>query len=221
MLVLALIVAACLSDSPEPRPSPNASGPANSRNVAAEPDDRRHRLIRSVNFANFTFPWVADLADPDNPSESFTLKEGEFTEGAAGQPSAGGIGLLLRSVVYGDVTGDGAEEALIVLSVVTGGSSVPHAIYVYTLEGERPRLLWSFSTGDRADGGLRQVRADGGILVVERYSPEGSRGDCCPTRFVRTHYVWSGNSFERKGEDEVLPAVEQNGAPVLPAYQRP
>lgn len=220
MFVFALMAMTCVADVSERRPPLNAPSTPEPRSQAVEQDTQPHHSVRSLDFANFTFPWVAELADPDYPTESFTVRDGEFTEGSPEQGASGEMSLLLRSVVYGDATGDGAEEAMVVLSVVTGGSSIPHVVYVYTLEGEYPKLLWAFYTGDRADGGLRQVRADKGRFVVERYSPEGSKGVCCPTRFIRTHYKWGGNSFERIGKEEVLRNSDLSGSPITPPTRR-
>ena len=61
----------------------------------------------------------------------------------------------------------------------------------------RLKLLWHFSTGDRADGGLKDVCADTGHLIVELHSQEGSNGLCCTTRFVRTRYKWEGDKFQQ------------------------
>ncbi len=127
--------------------------------------------------------------------------------------------MSLRSIAYGDVTGDGVEEAMVVLSVgVTGGTARPHAVYIFTLEQKRPKVLWAFPTGDRADGGLRQVYAADGDLVVERYNSVGSKGDCCPTTFTRVRYQWQGNHFQQKLVEEMLPHPEGQGSPVMPPH---
>lgn len=157
--------------------------------------------IRSVNFANFTYPWTADLG---NPKKSFTLRNGELPATRNERGFIDEMGVFLQGVKYGDVTGDGVEEAFVSLSIQTGGSAIPGIIYIYTLRKNRPVLIWSHSTGDRADGGLRDIYAENGQLVVELNSSVGSRGDCCPTRFTRTHYEWRGGRFRQKRK-ETLP----------------
>jgi hypothetical protein len=102
------------------------------------------------------------------------------------------------------VTGDSVEEAIVSVSIQTGGSAMPSIIYIYTLRNKRPVLLWSRSTGDRADGGLRAVYAENGRLVVELNSSVGAGGDCCPTRFMRIRYKWRGGCFRQKRK-ETLP----------------
>ena len=108
---------------------------------------------------------------------------------------------------YGDLTGDGVEEAVVHISFVSGGSWLPNNIYIYSLRNGKPQLLWLIETGDRADRGLKQTEIDNGELVLELYSPEGSEGACCPTRFTRARYTWASKKrkFHKKGQDELLP----------------
>jgi hypothetical protein len=112
------------------------------------------------------------------------------------------------------------------MSIVTGGSALPNIVYIYTLKRNKPRLLWAFDTGDRADGGLRRVKADNGYLLVELYSngkildkdldaeDKTNRGACCPTRFTRARYKWAGNGFRLASKPKVLPNPIQS-APLI------
>jgi hypothetical protein len=125
------------------------------------------------------------------------------------------VPISLVYVIYGDVTNDGSEEALVVHAMSIRGSGIPYLAYVYTWKRGSPQLLWSFWAGDRGDGGLRQVYAEDGKLVVDLYGKnrvvnrestnmEDQIGVCCPQFFTRTRYEWDGSRFRRKGE-EVLP----------------
>ena len=78
-------------------------------------------------------------------------------------------------------------------------------------------MLWAFETGDRADGGYKNVFAENGQLVVELYGKDkiigtnlykddGTKnGACCPSYFTRTRYEWVKNRFRQQGMSEVLP----------------
>ena len=164
----------------------------------------RGASIRSVDFKNFTYPLPADLRTPGGPG-NVRLKGGRFP-GTDNEDE-----MYFGRVVYGDVTGDDAEEAMVYLGIHTRGSAMPGVVYVYTLRGRRPSLLWSFSTGDRADGGLHRVYAENGGLVVEMYGPQRRwEGDGQVMRFTRRRYVWLGNRFRRKGRKEVVPLSTQS-----------
>jgi hypothetical protein len=192
--------------------------PATPPNVAVEQNASADHPIRSVDFADFTYSWLPDLGDP---KKGFTLQGGKLAETRDAKGGVDEMGVSLESIAYGDVTGDGVEEAIVILSMITGGSSIPHAIYIFTLQSGKPKLLWAFSTGDRAGGGLRRVYAENSELVIERYSPVESKGDCCPTQFTRARYRWQGNHFQQEGKEETLPNPEGHSSPVTEAYHSP
>ncbi len=175
--------------------------------------------IRSVDFANFTYPWPADLIDPANPKKTFSLRGGERPQARDRRGFIGQGGVFLGPVAYSDVTGDGAEEAILYVGIQTGGSAMPGIVYIYTLRGGRPTPLWYFSTGDRADGGLHKVYAENGELVVELYGPKRRwEGAGQLMRVTRRRYEWRGNRFRQKGREEVIPlgAQSNNGTRPTP-----
>jgi hypothetical protein len=166
--------------------------------------------IRSIDFANFSYPWPKDLIDPTNPQKTFTLRDGKHQGNCNYQKFIEKEGVTLGNVTYADVTGDGAEEAILTMHIQTCGSAMPGLVYIYMLRGSSPKLLWGFSTGDRADGGLHKVYAENHELVVELNGPERRwEGDCCPMRFTRRHYVWRSNRFRQKGSSQVIPISTQ------------
>ena len=91
------------------------------------------------------------------------------------------------------------------------------------MNGTRPKLLWSFDAGERVDGGLRQISADGGEMVVELYgrdrvvnggtsSDEDNMGVCCPRFFTRSRYEWHDGRFRLKTKEATLPNPQGNAA---------
>lgn len=176
----------------------------------AQTPDTKDSSIRQVDFSNFTFAGSKKLfSTAEYETEKFTLHNGK-SEDTQNQ-----YAMELQNVEYGDATGDGAEEAMISLSVLTDGSAGVNHVYVFTLENKRPKFLWGFESGDRAWGGLKRVYAGGGELVVELFGKGTQIGDelgsteavglCCPLSFTRTHYDWRSNRFEQRGEIEILP----------------
>ena len=164
--------------------------------------------IHSVDFANFTYPWTDGLSVRGG-TETFSLRDGKRPEIRDASGHVDEIGVYLEQVSYGDVTGDGIEDAIIFMSILTGASAMPGQVYIYTLRGNHPKLLWHFSTGDRAEDGYRKVYADQGNLVVELNGPKRrGEGLCCPVRFTRTRYQWRGGRFRQKGRKEITPILE-------------
>ena len=144
------------------------------------------------------------------------MRDGEMKVDAASNIDRLRAGL--PNVSYADLTGDGKEEAIITVVTNFDPNGSVACIFVYTLRGGEPKLLWSHETGDRADGGLRSIKVEGFDLVVEQYdikfdSAKGRYEEgtalCCPKRFIRSHYRWDGEHFE-KSKSETLPNEYDN-----------
>jgi hypothetical protein len=167
--------------------------------------------IRNIDFSNFTFP-----AKPiySTGRKHFTLRNGRY-EGRYREVYPERFPLGLTGVVFGDITSDGVEGAMVILSESVKGTAIPYYVYLYTIEKGTPKLLWAFETGDRGDGGLRKVYAENGELFVELYGKDTTIGDiadkdedapaCCPKHFTLSRYEWRGGRFQPKGALEVLP----------------
>jgi hypothetical protein len=185
--------------------------------------------IRNVDFNNFTFP---KLPSGKCSSASIRLTNGHYetSEEKAPRkiPSIDCWSVDIGQVSYGDVTGDGNEEAFVTLYAELGGNSGYLDVYIYSLSEGKPVLLWKFMTGDRGNGGLRSIYSESGELAIELYGVGGNvtgqldmnenksnaekqlnskefAGDCCAKHFTRTKYKWSGKRFQQSGEEEVLP----------------
>lgn len=204
-----LCLAACTPAENQPRvlAQSNAS-PSPAQETQPAPAPAPPSPIRSIDFENFTYPEI-------DARGKFTLKDEQ--EPTDDDPRS------LVDVIYGDVTGDGKEEALVVHSQSTRGSAIPYFVYVYTGSRDKPKLLWSFYAGERGDGGLRQVYAGSGDLVVELYgrdrvvhggtsTDEDNFGVCCPRFYTRSRYEWRGGRFRLKGKEAALPSPQGNAA---------
>ncbi len=225
-LGLSVAMTACSTgDAVSQQPSPQVSASPAPR-AEVEPSPTPNSPIRSIDFANFTYPAKPIYSKGDM---SFAVQNGRY-EGRHRGVFDIPYPVSLAYLSYGDVTGDEAEEAMVVFFENVKGSAIPYYVYVYTLKKGPPKLLWSFETGERADGGLRQVYAENGELVIELYgkgkiiggdlyAEDGmTGGDCCPTHFTRARYQWQGNRFRQKGKEEIL-SNPVGGAPVvMPRY---
>ena len=112
--------------------------------------------------------------------------------------------------------------------VETTGAAIPQFVYIYEWKEEKPELLWYFRTGDRADGGLKDLRVENNELVVELYGQDRFllgevetgkiTGDeeqlCCPTHFTRSAYKWNGTTFLLQGKRHTY-AIADRSAPII------
>jgi hypothetical protein len=213
-----IVISSCSAVVPNDRQG--AVEPASPQQTSTP--EQEPSAIQSLDFSNFSYPWVRDFGDPKT---RFTLVRGKYSGTKVMMP------MDLYSVTYGDVTGDGSDEAIVALSVlVERAPAAPHAIYVYAFENNKPKLLWAFATGDRADGGLRRIYAESGKLVVELYGKgkvlgtdlyanDGTDAEVpYPYNFTRTQYEWSGTEFRPVKVPEILSDPDRYGIPIMPAY---
>ncbi len=97
--------------------------------------------------------------------------------------------------VFGDVDGDGVEDALIVTVENTGGTGQFSMLEVYTIRGGQAVVLGAIPGGDRGDGGLSDVALEGRVIVVERMHSVDGDGACCPSKLQRERWRWTGAAF--------------------------
>ncbi len=208
---------------PQPAAEPMASPMPSVPDLQAELLDPRHKTttspIGSVDFKNFSYPLPRGWQNPDGAD--IALADGKLAaianeltddmsdEEKAERKAERRIGMSYVTSKFLDVTGDGMDEAIVILQVETGGSAIPQLVYVYEWKEKKPELIWYFRTGDRSDGGLKDLRMENGEFVVELFGQdrfllgevETGRitGDeeqlCCPTYFTRTFYKWNGRNF--------------------------
>ena len=202
---------------PELKPSPSIP------NLQAELLDDRGKTTTSpigpFDFKNFTYPLPRGWQHADG--DELTLSNGRLQpkfegvddemspEEKAEKKAARRIGMSYVTTKFLDVNGDGSDEAAVILKIETGGGAIPQLVYLYGWKDGKPELLWNFRTGDRADGGLKNLRVENGELVVELYGQDRFllgqtetgkiTGDeeqlCCPLYFTRTTYKWNGKNF--------------------------
>ena len=196
--------------------------------LQAEITDDRFKSTNSelgkFDFRNYTYPMPRGWQHPDG--KEITLENGKVKpvevvideempdEEKAARRAARRIGLSYVTTRYFDVTGDGSDEAIVILKVETGGAAIPQLVYIFEWKDSAPELIWYFRTGDRADGGLKDLRMENGLLTVELFGQDRFllgetetnkiTGDeeqiCCPTFFTRTQYKWNGRSLQMQGK---------------------
>ena len=221
----------------QPSPSPSSDMP----NLQAEILDARFKdsnsPLSSFDFKNFTYPLPRGWQNPDGtdltltdgkrlPISKFVTDDMEDDEKAEAR-ALRRIGMSYVTTRYLDMTGDGQDEAIVILKVETTGNAIPQLVYVFEWKDEKPELIWNFRTGDRADGGLKDLRIENGEIVLELYGQdrfllgetETSKitGDeeqlCCPTFFTRTFYKWNGKNFQLQKKRLTYSMADKNQPP--------
>jgi hypothetical protein len=222
----------------QPVPSPTSPFPDLQAELLNKRDKSTSSPIGSFDFKNFTYELPRGWQNPDGTADivltngRVTPIEGKFSDEMTDEEKIAAraqrrIGMSYITTKYFDVTGDGQDEAVVILKVETGGAAIPQLVYIFSWKDGHPILLWAFRTGDRADGGLKDLRQENGMLLVELYGQDRFllgqvetrkvTGDeeqlCCPTFFTRSVYKWNGTSFLMQGKRLTYPISEPNGIP--------
>jgi hypothetical protein len=100
-----------------------------------------------------------------------------------------------HTVLYADLTGDGAEEAIVPIS--SGGTLGDVGFVVLTPAGGGTKtLLKEVPT----DGHGMSVTVDGANLVVTVAVPGPDDPNCCPSFLRKTIYAWNGTALAIESE---------------------
>jgi hypothetical protein len=208
--------------APEPSSSPKIP------NLQTELTDERNKTTASpigkFDFKNYTYPLPRGWQDSDGG-------EAELVGGKRAMEMSEDvkkIGLSFVTTKFLDITGDGQDEAIVILKIETGGGAIPQLVYVFTWKNEEPEMIWYFRTGDRADGGLKDIRVENGEVNIELYGQDRYivgeldtakvTGDeeqlCCPTYFTRSRYKRNGNVFQIQGKRLTFSVANKNAPPI-------
>lgn len=191
--------------------------------VANEPAETTNSPIGKFDFTNFAYPLPQGWKDADG---EVVLEKGEAEVIISEEERK--LGAKHIKTKYGDVTGDGQDEAIVIIKLETGGSALPQVVYFFEWKDDKPQLISHFRTGDRADGGLRDLKVENSELIVELYGQDryifgevetmkivGDEEDlCCPTYFTRTRYKLNGSRFILQGKRETFSVADPDAPPV-------
>jgi hypothetical protein len=165
--------------------------------------------INEVDFKNFDYPWDPPrLGVPSawkwingKPRSILRVRGGRhkfsLSDHLSGRYVGGYVGV--ESVTYGDINGDGRDEAAVDLIYSTGGTANWHYLYVFTLASASPTLIARLQSGSRADGGLVKVAIQSNMLILDFADSERRVGDCCSEGYIRVKYRWQSNRFVKVG----------------------
>jgi hypothetical protein len=201
------------------RPSPEV--PVAELELVDKRNSRTDSAIGKFDFKNFTYPLPRGWQDADGGE--LTLVDGRR------RTTEEKIGMEYLSTKYFDATGNGEDDAVVILRIGTAGSAIPHIVYLFEWKEGEPNLIWYFRTGDRADGGLKNIYPDGGDVAVELFGKDRYifgemetlkiTGDevqlCCPTHFTKTKYKWRNGSFYMDGDRLTYPVGNSDAEPVV------
>jgi hypothetical protein len=150
------------------------------------PADNSASDIRQVDFKNFTFTREKD-------AETIQFREGKYI-------GDGNRNYFLMRTAYGDITGDGNDEAIVLLrGQNTLISRTLDEVFIYSLKNGRAALLTNFEGEKRGDYILSisslgsNFRVGNNVLVIDQAVALDDDNNRIPTRFYTVKYRWNGS----------------------------
>jgi len=136
-------------------------------------------------FANFTYPATKKW-------DAIKLVDGKSLATIGPDGKVNSMGYTLIANIKGELS-KSESCSIVVLNVLTGGSAVVHIVYLFDTSKNSPRLIWSLASGDRADGGLRNIYFENSLVTLETYESRESQGDCCPKTYKKEIYFFNND----------------------------
>jgi hypothetical protein len=168
--------------------------------------------IKKVDFKNFTFQPTCG----NSQTRSLTVTNGSFFEEklipqvpkkkqkTTPAPVYERKYFSPYEMIYGDLNGDGIDEAIVLTSCSNGGIESYSEGFVYGIKDDNPELLARIEGGDRALGGLRSVKIENGIISVERSRPGLDGNACCAETAETMQYRLLDGSLSQVGEKTIV-----------------
>jgi len=141
---------------------------------------------------NFTY--TPGCASDDAP-KPVTVKNGEYSYEKQEDGYTDRFFFKVFDVIYGDLTGDGKDEAVALTVCNTGGTGNFTEGFIFGVRNGKAVQLATLPGGDRAYGGIRKAWIDKGRLVVETNDVGEMGGACCPTEIVTSTYKLAGKTL--------------------------
>lgn len=138
------------------------------------------------------------------------LKNGIYTEPAAPGSVAEIMVRATSQHAFGDLDGDGAPDAVIVIESDPGGSGVFFDLAPVLNRGGQPLPLAPVTLGDRVQIRSVGIAEDGSVSVaLRKHGPNDPL--CCPTLDVVLRYRLEGDQLVNEGQEPNL----SSGSPLM------
>lgn len=111
------------------------------------------------------------------------------------------VSMMPDFTVYGDIDGDGNNEAVVIVLESGGGSAVIRVLGLFARPGEEVRHVSSIPLGDRVQ--IRTVQIRPRELIAEYVRMGENEPLCCPTEIARTTWNYLDGKFSLAA-DQVL-----------------
>lgn len=118
----------------------------------------------------------------------------EYEEGAASELFI----VFTDMYAFGDLDGDGVEDAAVVLATSGGGSGLFMSLEAVINDGGTPHHVATAFLGDRVE--LKSISIESGVITVDMVTHGPDDPMCCPTLEVTQEYELQGDQLVQPSE---------------------
>jgi hypothetical protein len=149
--------------------------------------------------------------------QTVTLKDGAFTGGVS--PNSTSV-QMLDIVAYGDLNGDGVDDAAIILAENGGGSGVFESVVAVLDSGGLPYPVGQVLLGDRFK--INSAKITSGEISLDMLVQGPNDPMCCPTQPVeQTYRLIEGTLWLKKVSSRTPSGAERAIQITSPTYGAP
>ncbi|MFN8458965.1 MAG: WG repeat-containing protein [Anaerolineae bacterium] len=157
--------------------------------------------------AAYIIPEWADIYKEWSGSDSVKLTKGEFRQKYDETAASEFVVKLVEPKAFGDINGDGVEDAAVILTVDGGGSGTFYYLAVVIDEQGQPKNVATTPLGDRSK--IKSVAVDGaGQVVINMVIAGPDDPACCATQEVTWKFELQGTELGRT-DAEAMPWLIQ------------
>lgn len=155
-------------------------------------------------------PNVLALEALRNATYHSAYADGDEITLAAGQADIAGAALVTLTgyIAYGDVTGDGIDDAAAILATNTAGTADVYELAVFVAVEGAPANVATLVVGDRII--LNDLQIEDGQIVLAMTGHSPTDADCCPTEAQQVVYALTNEELTLVSK-ETIPEVEPAG----------
>ena len=188
IVAMLLVLSACVAPV---APAEPAQAPSDGQMSA--PVDSPELTIEQL--ANATYSGIYE--------EPITLTDGRyegepFVEGGAARPT---VQLIRGTVIYGDLNGDGVNDAAMVLVENSGGSGVFNYVGAQVNQDGQPVDAGTVLLGDRTQ--IQSAKIENEQIVIDIVTQGPDDAMCCPTTKMRMSYALQDGMLAEVGAEDM------------------
>ncbi|MGD9935308.1 MAG: SH3 domain-containing protein, partial [Dehalococcoidia bacterium] len=159
--------------------------------VAASPSPTAppQKSVRDIDWNNREYLIVGSSVN-----EVVRVAGGEYSSTATCCASV--VRAIVGPLLFGDVTDDGAEEAVVTMRWHHGGNFWESTVAVFSMRGSEPHQIATTALGADMDGDVRGVRLEGAwIVVTVSHGVDGDSHARGPTHVRDEFWRWNGSEL--------------------------